>query len=72
MIVLGMLMHPPQELALGVHKSHGDAGSLGVVDLGKDDASPVACVACWLLWRVGVQGSWLHNMLSMNSTEMKF
>jgi hypothetical protein len=45
-------------------------GSLGVVDLDKEDAPAVACVESWLLRRVGVQGCWLHNMLSMNSTEM--
>jgi hypothetical protein len=49
----------------------GDAGSLGVGDLGKDDTSPVACVASRLLQRVGLRGSWLRNMLSMNSTEME-
>jgi hypothetical protein len=49
----------------------GDAGSLGVVNLDKDNAPAVACVASWLLWWVGVQGCWLCNMLSMNSTEIK-
>jgi hypothetical protein len=49
----------------------GNPGSLGVVDLEKEDAPAVACVASWLLRRVGVQGCWLCNMLSMNSTEMK-
>jgi hypothetical protein len=49
----------------------GNAGSLGVVDLDKDNAPTVACVASQLLRRVGVQGCWLCNMLSMNSTEMK-
>jgi hypothetical protein len=45
-------------------------GCLGVVDLDKEDAPAVACVESWLLQWVGVQGCWLHNMLSMNSTEM--
>jgi hypothetical protein len=31
-----------------------DAGSLGVVDLDKEDAATVACVASQLLWWVGV------------------
>jgi hypothetical protein len=51
--------------------AQGDAGSLGIFDLDKEDALAVACVASWLLWQVGVQGCWLLNMLSMNSTEMK-
>ncbi len=52
--------------------ARGNAGSLGVVNLGKDNAPPVACVARWLLCWVGVRGFRLCNMLSMNSTEMKW
>ncbi len=34
--------------------AHGDAESLVVVNLDKDDAPAVACVASRLLWQVGV------------------
>jgi hypothetical protein len=47
-----------------------DPGSLGVANLDKEDAPPVACVESWLLRRVGVRGCWLCNMFPMNSTEM--
>jgi hypothetical protein len=47
-----------------------DPGSLGVVNLDKEDAPAVACVESWLLQWVGLQGCWLRNMLPMNSTEM--
>ncbi len=57
----------------------GDAGSIGVGSLGKEDAGdpiqdalpPVACVASQLLWWVELWGSWLRNILSMDSIEMK-
>ncbi len=51
--------------------AQGDPGSLGVVNLDKEDAPAVACVESRLLQRVGVRGCWLCNILSMNSTEMK-
>jgi hypothetical protein len=51
--------------------AQGNPGSLGVVNLDKQDATTVACVESWLLQWVGVQGCWLCNMLSMSSTEMK-
>jgi hypothetical protein len=54
-----------------IDNAQGNPGSLGVVDLDKEDAPAVACVESWLLQRVGMQGCWLRNMLSMNSTEMK-
>jgi hypothetical protein len=48
-------------------------GSVGVVNVDKENAPAVACVVSRLLRRVGVQGCWLRNMLQMNqmnSTEM--
>jgi hypothetical protein len=36
------------------HNARGDAGSLGIVDLDKDNAPAVACVASQLLRQVGV------------------
>jgi hypothetical protein len=35
-----------------------DRGSLGVVDLDKEDAPAASCVESWLLGWVGVQGCW--------------
>ncbi len=48
-----------------------DSGSLQVANLDKEDAPAVTCVESWILRWVGVRGCWLHNMLSMNLTEMK-
>jgi hypothetical protein len=36
------------------HNAQGDAGSLGLVDLDKEDAPTVACVKSWLLQWVRV------------------
>ncbi len=36
--------------------AQGNAGSLGVVDLDKEDVPAVACVKSWLLRWVGLQG----------------
>ncbi len=54
-----------------IDNAQGNAGSLGVVNLDKEDAPTVACVENQLLQWVGVIGCWLRNMFSMNSTEIK-